>query len=149
MPSAQCAKSTPRRVNNSRESSTNLGRVQVAVIPKVHIYNKDGFYYLLISEGGTEYGHQLTIARSRSIYGPYEANPQNPILCHQRRITESSQIQGTDMVTLYRLPMVHGGLPSSVFVHTEAIIIILDVKHSSHPLRARVRMAGSQLQWYC
>lgn len=60
-----------------------------------HIYNKDGFYYLLISEGGTEYGHQLTIARSRSIYGPYEANPQNPILCHQRRITESSQIQGT------------------------------------------------------
>lgn len=60
-----------------------------------HIYNKDGYYYLLISEGGTEYGHKLTIARSKNIDGPYEANPDNPILCHQRRITQSSQIQGT------------------------------------------------------
>jgi xylan 1,4-beta-xylosidase len=60
-----------------------------------HVYKKDGMYYLLISEGGTEYGHSITIARSKSIYGPYEANPRNPILCHQRRITEGSQIQGT------------------------------------------------------
>lgn len=34
-----------------------------------HIYKKDGYYYLLISEGGTELAHRLTIARSRSIYG--------------------------------------------------------------------------------
>ena len=32
-----------------------------------HIYKKDGWYYLLISEGGTEYGHKVTIARSRDI----------------------------------------------------------------------------------
>ena len=60
-----------------------------------HIYKKDGFYYLLISEGGTEYGHSLTIARSKSIYGPYEGNPANPILCNQRRVTQSCQVQGT------------------------------------------------------
>ncbi len=60
-----------------------------------HLYKKDGFYYLLISEGGTEYGHMITIARSRNIYGPYTPNPDNPILCHQRRITQGSQIQGT------------------------------------------------------
>jgi alpha-N-arabinofuranosidase len=60
-----------------------------------HIYKKDGYYYLLISEGGTEYGHSLTIARSKNIYGPYEGNPNNPILCNQRRITQSCQIQGT------------------------------------------------------
>ena len=30
-----------------------------------HIYKKDNWYYLLIAEGGTEYGHKVTIARSR------------------------------------------------------------------------------------
>lgn len=60
-----------------------------------HIYNKDGYYYLLISEGGTELAHRLTIARSRSIYGPYEANPANPILTNCRMEGQSMQIQGT------------------------------------------------------
>ena len=32
-----------------------------------HIYKKDGYYYLLISEGGTELAHSLTIARSKNI----------------------------------------------------------------------------------
>jgi alpha-N-arabinofuranosidase len=66
-----------------------------------HIYKKDGYYYLLISEGGTELAHRLTIARSRSIYGPYEANPQNPLLTHCCVAAQTSQIQGTghgDMV---------------------------------------------------
>ncbi len=60
-----------------------------------HIYKKDGYYYLMIAEGGTEMGHMVTIARSRDIYGPYESNPDNPILYHQRKITQSSPIQGT------------------------------------------------------
>lgn len=60
-----------------------------------HIYKKDGYYYLVIAEGGTEMGHMVTIARSRDIYGPYEANPDNPILYHQRKITQASPIQGT------------------------------------------------------
>ncbi|KAG9571412.1 glycoside hydrolase family 43 protein, partial [Aureobasidium melanogenum] len=45
-----------------------------------HIYKKDGFYYLLISEGGTFKDHMLTIARSENIWGPYEAYENNPIL---------------------------------------------------------------------
>lgn len=60
-----------------------------------HIYKKDGWYYLLISEGGTEYGHNVTIARSRDIYGPYESNPSNPILTHRDKYTQTSPIQGT------------------------------------------------------
>ena len=32
-----------------------------------HLYEKDGWYYLLISEGGTELGHMITMARSRQI----------------------------------------------------------------------------------
>ncbi|OSS46878.1 hypothetical protein B5807_08992 [Epicoccum nigrum] len=45
-----------------------------------HVYLKNGFYYLLISEGGTYEGHSVTMARSRDILGPYEASPLNPIL---------------------------------------------------------------------
>ena len=61
-----------------------------------HIYKKDGYYYLLISEGGTEIAHKLTIARSKDIYGPYEANPNNPILtnCNMKGQTVSIQATG-------------------------------------------------------
>ncbi|KAK7418730.1 hypothetical protein QQX98_003748 [Neonectria punicea] len=45
-----------------------------------HIYDKDGFYYLLIGEGGTETNHTATIARSKSLQGPYEGYDGNPIL---------------------------------------------------------------------
>ncbi|WP_212756627.1 glycoside hydrolase family 43 protein [Usitatibacter rugosus] len=48
-----------------------------------HLYKVGGTYYLLISEGGTSYGHMLTVARSKSPWGPFEANPANPILTHK------------------------------------------------------------------
>ncbi|MCE5256305.1 MAG: glycoside hydrolase family 43 protein [Spirochaetaceae bacterium] len=48
-----------------------------------HIYKKNGLYYLLISEGGTEYGHMLTVFRAASPWGPYEACPRNPVLSHR------------------------------------------------------------------
>ena len=60
-----------------------------------HIYKKDGWYYLLISEGGTEYGHKVTIGRSRNIYGPYLGNPANPILTHINQNAQNNPIQGT------------------------------------------------------
>lgn len=60
-----------------------------------HIYKKDGWYYLMIAEGGTEMGHSETIARSRDIYGPYESNPANPILYHLRQAAQDNPIQGT------------------------------------------------------
>lgn len=45
-----------------------------------HIYKIKGMYYLMLAEGGTEYGHMVTMFRSREVYGPYEACPHNPIL---------------------------------------------------------------------
>ena len=39
--------------------------------------------FLMIAEGGTEYGHMETIARSRSVWGPFESCPRNPILTHR------------------------------------------------------------------
>lgn len=59
-----------------------------------HIYKKDGYYYLLLGEGGTEYAHSATIGRSKHIYGPYESCPLNPILTHCNRAGQSNQIQG-------------------------------------------------------
>ncbi len=48
-----------------------------------HLYKKNGWYYLLISEGGTEIGHMVTMARSKSPYGPYDACPFNPVLTNR------------------------------------------------------------------
>ena len=48
-----------------------------------HIYKKDGYYYLMIAEGGTAQDHAVTIARSKSILGPYTASPKNPILTNR------------------------------------------------------------------
>lgn len=48
-----------------------------------HIYKKDGWYYLMIAEGGTEHMHAVTISRSRSVMGRYEGYPGNPILTHR------------------------------------------------------------------
>ena len=69
-----------------------------------HIYKKDGWYYLLISEGGTEYGHKVTIARSRRIDGPYTGNPANPILTHINMNAQGSPIQGTGHADLVEAP---------------------------------------------
>ncbi|KAI8169727.1 Non-reducing end alpha-L-arabinofuranosidase BoGH43A [Colletotrichum sp. SAR 10_70] len=45
-----------------------------------HIYFKDGWYYLLTAEASTFEGHQINIARSKDIWGPYESCPNNPLL---------------------------------------------------------------------
>jgi alpha-N-arabinofuranosidase len=59
-----------------------------------HIYKVNGIYYLMISEGGTDYHHSVTIAKSGTITGPYEGNPANPILTH-RHIGRSCPIVNT------------------------------------------------------
>ena len=59
-----------------------------------HIYNKDGWYYLMAAEGGTEEAHSETIARSNSIWGPYTDNPANPILTQCNAAGQSKPIQG-------------------------------------------------------
>lgn len=59
-----------------------------------HMYKKDGRYYLMISEGGTSYNHMVTIARSDSPWGPFEACPHNPILTHRNRPDHAVQALG-------------------------------------------------------
>ena len=45
-----------------------------------HLLKRDGWYYLFLAEGGTGPEHMETVMRSRSLHGPYEACPFNPIL---------------------------------------------------------------------
>jgi alpha-N-arabinofuranosidase len=59
-----------------------------------HLYRVGEFYYLMISEGGTEYGHMVTIARSHSPWGPFEPCPRNPILTN-RNTQLDQHVQGT------------------------------------------------------
>lgn len=58
-----------------------------------HLYHLGEYYYLLIAEGGTEYGHMVTMARSKSPWGPFESCPRNPLLTH--RDEDNHPIQGT------------------------------------------------------
>ncbi len=50
-----------------------------------HLYKRDGYYYLIVAEGGTGWGHAVTMARSRSLTGPYELHPDVYILTARNR----------------------------------------------------------------
>ena len=59
-----------------------------------HMYKLNGWYYLIVAEGGTEYGHMQTVARSRNIWGPFESCPHNPILRHRDDVCSPFQATG-------------------------------------------------------
>lgn len=48
-----------------------------------HLYKIGEYYYIMHAEGGTGPSHAISVARSKEIYGPYENNPNNPILTHR------------------------------------------------------------------
>lgn len=46
-----------------------------------HLYQKDGYYYLFAAEGGTQYEHQESVARSRTLNAnSFVGMPDNPLL---------------------------------------------------------------------
>jgi xylan 1,4-beta-xylosidase len=45
-----------------------------------HLWKRAGWYYLTTAEGGTGYDHAITMARSRSLGGPYELHPETFLL---------------------------------------------------------------------
>lgn len=66
-----------RLINNPKIifKGTDLGLTEAP-----HLYKIKGYYYLLTAEGGTQYEHAATIARSKNIDGPYEVHPDNPLI---------------------------------------------------------------------
>lgn len=69
-----------------------------------HIYKRDGYYYLLIAEGGTEFSHKVTMARSKNIWGPYEGHPNNPVLTHLTQKGQDNMIQGVGHADIVEAP---------------------------------------------
>jgi len=63
-----------------------------------HLYHIGDWYYLLIAEGGTEYGHMVTISRSEKVTGPFEACPHNPILTHRSQLKSIHATGHADLV---------------------------------------------------
>ncbi|WP_341281039.1 glycoside hydrolase family 43 protein [Paenibacillus sp. FSL H8-0537] len=65
-----------------------------------HLYRIGEWYYLIIAEGGTEYGHMVTAARSKKPYGPFEGCPHNPILTQR---STDNPIQATGHAELIQI----------------------------------------------
>lgn len=59
-----------------------------------HLYRRNGYYYIMTAEGGTEYGHAVTMGRSERIDGPYELHPDNPVLTSRYDMTLPLQKAG-------------------------------------------------------
>ena len=68
----KCLKEYPKRVYNG---GTDRGCIEAP-----HLTKRGEYYYLMCAEGGTGYIHCVTMARSKSPYGPFEKDPMNPIL---------------------------------------------------------------------
>lgn len=68
----KCLKEYPKRVYRG---GTDRGCIEAP-----HLTKRGEYYYLMCAEGGTGYNHCVTMARSRSPYGPFEKDPMNPIL---------------------------------------------------------------------
>ena len=45
-----------------------------------NLYKRDGWYYLMLAEGGTGWNHGISMARSRKLLGSYELDPQPSVL---------------------------------------------------------------------
>ncbi|MFD1951827.1 glycoside hydrolase family 43 protein [Sphingomonas arantia] len=66
-----------------------------------HLYKRDGWYHLLVAEGGTGWDHAVTMARSRSLFGPYEVHPDVAVLTAAgRRTGEVTRAGHGDLVEL-------------------------------------------------
>jgi len=50
-----------------------------------HVYKRDGYYHLITAEGGTSWGHAVTMARAPRIAGPYELHPDVHVLTARHR----------------------------------------------------------------
>ena len=49
-----------------------------------HMYHIGQWYYLVAAEGGTGYNHGVTMARAKSVWGPFETAPNNPIITSEK-----------------------------------------------------------------
>ena len=66
-----------------------------------HLYKKNGYYYLMLAEGGAMYNHGVQLARSKNLWGPYEADPLSLLTT---RNDPSSPLQRTGHASYIETP---------------------------------------------
>ncbi len=52
-------------------------------IESPHLYKFGNEYYIMVAEGGTEYGHMVVYAKGPTPYGPFENYSGNPVLTNR------------------------------------------------------------------
>lgn len=67
-----------------------------------HLLKRNGWYYLITAEGGTALRHAVSVCRSRTLWGPYELHPENPILTAFQQ--DSLALQSTGHGSLVETP---------------------------------------------
>ncbi|MQA33758.1 glycoside hydrolase family 43 protein [Modestobacter roseus] len=65
-----------------------------------HLFRRDGWWYLVVAEGGTGRGHGVSVARARSATGPFEGHPTNPVFSHR---STGDPVQNTGHADLVEL----------------------------------------------
>lgn len=70
-------------------SGTELAKTEAP-----HLYRYQGYYYLLTAEGGTGTGHGVTVCRSQDNNGPYQVDPEYPMMTANGRPDSPFQCTG-------------------------------------------------------
>ncbi|MGO4538487.1 glycoside hydrolase family 43 protein [Paenibacillus sp. 2TAB19] len=70
----------PRQQKLIGPVKTIYNGTDIGVTEGPQLFHRDGYYYLLVAEGGTGVNHAATLSRSRHIEGPYETDPEYPIM---------------------------------------------------------------------
>lgn len=68
-----------------------------------HIYKINSTYYLMIAEGGTGSNHAITMAKSDSLFKPFEGCKRNPIFTH-RHLGYHAKVTNTGHGDLVQAP---------------------------------------------
>lgn len=82
---------TGKRLTESRSIWNGSGG---RYLESPHLYHFGDWYYIMVAEGGTEYGHMVTYAKGKTPYGPFEGYAKNPVLTNRNLGGNISTIQG-------------------------------------------------------
>ena len=86
----------PFTLRPDRKTARTIYRgTSVQLVEGPHLYKIDGQYYLFVAEGGTDYRHQETVARSATLDADsFETMPGNPFITNRETPGFALQKQG-------------------------------------------------------
>lgn len=85
----------PEQLRIKPETAKNIYRgTNVKTVEGPHIYKINGYYYIFAAEGGTVWTHQEIVARSKTLQGPYETEPNGPFITNFDTPDHDLQKQG-------------------------------------------------------